>query len=147
MSKDIEQWRDTKAVLGPSGGSLGWASGISRQRRGSWGGMCQHVVGELVTAPGLKLVLGRHARTRENIHADSLLYMIASLGINPHECEAMFEDVPTIVRKNEFVTRISRELRRDIDLTKVENKQPPRLEHLCLWPSAWREPSSTGSLG
>jgi ribonucleoside-diphosphate reductase beta chain len=49
--------------------------------------------------------------------------MIASLGINPHECEAMFEDVPTIVSKNEFVTRISRELRRDIDLTKVENKK------------------------
>jgi ribonucleoside-diphosphate reductase beta chain len=41
-------------------------------------------------------VLGRHAH-EENIHADSLLYMIASLGINPHECEAMFEDVPTIV--------------------------------------------------
>jgi ribonucleoside-diphosphate reductase beta chain len=82
----------------------------------------QHVVRELVTAPELKLVLGRHAH-EENIHADSLLYMIASLGINPHECEAMFEDVPTIVRKNEFVTRVSHSLRRDIDLTKIENKQ------------------------
>jgi len=82
----------------------------------------QHVVRELVTAPELKLVLGRHAH-EENIHADSLLYMISSLGINPHECEAMFEDVPTIVRKNEFVTRVSRELRRDIDLTQPANKQ------------------------
>src|SRR4029078_12024278 len=43
--------------------------------------------------------------------------------INPHECEAMFEDVPTIVRKNEFVTKVSKELRRDIDLTKPENKK------------------------
>jgi ribonucleoside-diphosphate reductase beta chain len=41
----------------------------------------QHVVRELVTAPELKLVLGRHAH-EENIHADSLLYMISSLGIN-----------------------------------------------------------------
>jgi ribonucleoside-diphosphate reductase beta chain len=49
--------------------------------------------------------------------------MIASLGINPHECEAMFEDVPTIVRKNEFVTRISKNLRRDLDLTLPENKK------------------------
>jgi ribonucleoside-diphosphate reductase beta chain len=80
------------------------------------------VVRELVTAPELKLVLGRHAH-EENIHADSLLYMISSLQINPHECEAMFEDVPTIVRKNEFVTRISRSLRRDIDLTLPENKK------------------------
>jgi len=31
--------------------------------------------------------------------------------------------VPTIVRKNEFVTRISRDLRRDLDLTVVANKQ------------------------
>jgi ribonucleoside-diphosphate reductase beta chain len=76
----------------------------------------------LVTAPELKLVLGRHAH-EENIHADSLLYMIASLQINPHECEAMFEDIPTIVRKNEFVTRTSHALRRDLDLTRRENKE------------------------
>ena len=82
----------------------------------------QHVVRELVTAPELKLVLGRHAH-EENIHADSLLYMISSLGINPHECEAMFEDVPTIVGKNEFVTRVSPDLRRDLDLRSLENKQ------------------------
>jgi ribonucleoside-diphosphate reductase beta chain len=82
----------------------------------------QHVIRELVTAPELKLVLGRHAH-EENIHADSLLYMISSLGINPHECEAMFEQIPTIVKKNEFVTRISHNLRRDLDLTILVNKQ------------------------
>jgi ribonucleoside-diphosphate reductase beta chain len=81
-----------------------------------------HVIRELVTAPELKLVLGRHAH-EENIHADSLLYMVSSLGINPHECEAMFEDVETIRKKNEFVTQASYALRRDIDLTLPENKQ------------------------
>jgi ribonucleoside-diphosphate reductase beta chain len=75
-----------------------------------------HVVRELVTASELKLVLGRHAH-EENIHADSLLYMISSLGIDPHECEAMFDGIPTIVAKNEFVTEVSRELRRDLDMT------------------------------
>ena len=49
--------------------------------------------------------------------------MISSLGINPHECEAMFEDVETIVKKNEFVTRVSSDLRRDLDLTLPENKK------------------------
>ena len=81
-----------------------------------------HVVRELVTAPELKLILGRHAH-EENIHADSLLYMISSLGINPHECEAMFEQIETIRRKNEFVTRTSHTLRRDLDLTQTANKQ------------------------
>ena len=35
----------------------------------------------------------------------------------------MFEQIDTIRRKNEFVTRVSRNLRRDLDLTLTENKQ------------------------
>ena len=69
-----------------------------------------HVTREVVTAPELKLVLGRHAH-EENIHADSLVYMISSLGLNPHECEAMFEDIKTIDAKNSFLVGNSRELR------------------------------------
>jgi len=75
-----------------------------------------------VTAPELKLVLGRHAH-EENIHADSLVYMISSLGINPHECEAMFEDIKTMKDKTDFVVKNSRALRRDMDLTSLEGKQ------------------------
>jgi ribonucleoside-diphosphate reductase beta chain len=49
--------------------------------------------------------------------------MISSLGINPHEAEAMFEDIETIKKKTEFVVSNSANLRRDIDLTVTENKQ------------------------
>jgi len=70
----------------------------------------------------LAVVLGRHAH-EENVHADSLLYMISSLGIDPYECEAMFVDIPSIRAKNAFVTQVSHALRRDLDLTQVENKQ------------------------
>jgi ribonucleoside-diphosphate reductase beta chain len=35
----------------------------------------------------------------------------------------MFEDIPTILRKNEFVTKTSHALRRDLDLTRPANKQ------------------------
>src|SRR3984957_15246326 len=122
MGKDIEQWRDLKGVSDVERWIIRMGIGYFSAAQGIVGDNIQHGVREMVTAPELKLVLGRHAH-EENIHADSLLYMIASLGINPHECEAMFEDVPTIARKNEFVTRISRELRRDIDLTKPENKK------------------------
>ena len=122
MGKDIEQWRDTKLVSDVERWIIRMGIGYFSAAEGIVGDNIQHVVRELVTAPELKLVLGRHAH-EENIHADSLLYMISSLGINPHECEAMFEDVPTIVRKNEFVVNNSRNLRRDLDLTKTENKQ------------------------
>jgi ribonucleoside-diphosphate reductase beta chain len=122
MGKDIEQWRDEKAVSEVERWIIRMGIGYFSAAEGIVGDNIQHVVRELVTAPELKLVLGRHAH-EENIHADSLLYMIASLGINPHECEAMFEDIPTIVRKNEFVTKTSHDLRRDLDLTLAENKK------------------------
>jgi len=122
MGKDIEQWRDDKELSDAERWIIRMGIGYFSAAEGIVGDNIQHVIRELVTAPELKLVLGRHAH-EENIHADSLLYMISSLGINPHECEAMFEDVDTIVRKNEFVSRISQGLRRDLDLTDVDNKK------------------------
>ena len=122
MQKDIEQWRSTDALTDTDRWIIMMGIGYFSAAEGIVGDNIQHVVRELVTAPELKLVLGRHAH-EENIHADSLLYMISSLGINPHECEAMFEDIPTIVKKNEFVTRTSHALRRDLDLTQLENKK------------------------
>lgn len=122
MQKDIELWRSTNVLSDTERWIIMMGIGYFSAAEGIVGDNVQHVVRELVTAPELKLVLGRHAH-EENIHADSLLYMISSLGINPHECEAMFEDIPTIVKKNEFVTRTSNALRRDLDLTQPENKK------------------------
>lgn len=122
MQKDVEQWQSPYHVNDNERWVIRMGIGYFSAAEGIVGDNIIHVVRELVTAPELKLVLGRHAH-EENIHADSLLYMISSLGINPHECEAMFEQVETVKRKNEFVTRVSRELRRDVDLTQTRNKQ------------------------
>ena len=121
MQKDVEQWRSGQ-ITDNERWIIRMGIGYFSAAEGIVGDNIQHVVREMVTAPELKLVLGRHAH-EENIHADSLLYMISSLGINPHECEAMFEQIPTILRKNEFVTRTSKLLRRDLDLTLPENKR------------------------
>jgi ribonucleoside-diphosphate reductase beta chain len=116
MAKDIEQWRDPRALSDIDRWIVRMGIGYFSAAEGIVGDNVIHVVRELVTASELKLVLGRHAH-EENIHADSLLYMISSLGIDPHECEAMFADIPTIVAKNRFVTEVSRELRRDLDMS------------------------------
>lgn len=121
MQKDCEQWRSSD-ISDVERWIIKMGVGYFSAAEGIVGDNILHVVRELVTAPELKLVLGRHAQ-EENIHADSLVYMLSSLGLNPHECEAMFEDIPTITRKNEFVQRTTRSLRRDIDLKKTENKQ------------------------
>ncbi|MDA0174569.1 ribonucleotide-diphosphate reductase subunit beta [Solirubrobacter taibaiensis] len=119
MAKDIEQWRDERALSEIDRWIVRMGIGYFSAAEGIVGDNVIHVVRELVTASELKLVLGRHAH-EENIHADSLLYMISSLGIDPHEAEAMFEDIPTIVAKNRFVTEVSHALRRDLDMTDPE---------------------------
>ena len=123
MQRDVEQWRDTTGAISEiDRWIIKMAIGYFSAAEGIVGDNILHVTRELVTAPELKLVLGRHAH-EENIHADSLVYMISSLGLNPHECEAMFEDVPTIKAKNSLVVNNSRGLRRDVDLTQTANKQ------------------------
>jgi ribonucleoside-diphosphate reductase beta chain len=119
MAKDIEQWRSDAALSEIDRWIVRMGIGYFSAAEGIVGDNIIHVVRELVTASELKLVLGRHAH-EENVHADSLLYMISSLGIDPHECEAMFDDIPTIVEKNEFVTGNSKQLRRDLDMTDPE---------------------------
>jgi len=121
MQTDIQQWQGSE-ISDVERWIIKMGIGYFSAAEGIVGDNILHVVRELVTAPELKLVLGRHAH-EENIHADSLVYMISSLGINPHECEAMFEDIPTIKAKNHFVVSNSRALRRDVDLTVLENKQ------------------------
>jgi ribonucleoside-diphosphate reductase beta chain len=120
MAKDIEQWRADSTLSDIDRWIVRMGIGYFSAAEGIVGDNVIHVVRELVTASELKLVLGRHAH-EENIHADSLLYMISSLGIDPHECEAMFEDIPTIMAKNEFVTSVSRGLRRDLDMNDPES--------------------------
>ena len=122
MQRDVQQWRSASALSEIDRWIVRVGVGYFSAAEGIVGDNILHVVRELVTASELKLVLGRHAH-EENIHADSLLYMISSLGIDPHECEAMFADVATIVEKNAFVTGVSRELRRDLDMSLPENKQ------------------------
>jgi ribonucleoside-diphosphate reductase beta chain len=121
MQKDIEQWQGND-LSDSERWIIRMGIGYFSAAEGIVGDNVLHVIREKVTAPELKLVLGRHAH-EENIHADSLLYMISSLGINPHECEAMFEQIPTIKKKNEFITNISHNVRREMDLTDPENKK------------------------
>jgi ribonucleoside-diphosphate reductase beta chain len=122
MGRDVEQWRSATALSDIDRWIVRMGIGYFSAAEGIVGDNVIHVVRELVTASELKLVLGRHAH-EENIHADSLLYMISSLGIDPHECEAMFTDVPSIAAKNAFVTGVSRALRRDLDMDDLDARR------------------------
>jgi ribonucleoside-diphosphate reductase beta chain len=122
MGRDAEQWRSATALTEIDRWIVRMGIGYFSAAEGIVGDNVIGVVRELVTASELKLVLGRHAH-EENIHADSLLYMISSLGIDPHECEAMFAGVPTIDAKNRFAGDVSQALRRDLDMADLEARR------------------------
>ena len=90
MNKDIEQWKSEGLLSDVERWIIRMGMGYFSAAEGIVGDNILHVIRECVTAPELKLVLGRHAQ-EENIHTDSLLYMISSLGINfPNLCSRKF---------------------------------------------------------
>jgi ribonucleoside-diphosphate reductase beta chain len=143
MQKDVEQWRSPRTCPRIERWIIMMGIGYFSAAEGIVGDNIQHVVRELVTAPELKLVLGRHAH-EENIHADSLLYMISSLGINPHECEAMFEQIPTIVRRTSSSPASPQTCAATSTSRSWKTSSSSRRTSSCS-ASAWRAPSSTAS--
>ncbi len=121
MQKDVEQWRSDE-ISDVERWIIKMGIGYFSAAEGIVGDNMIHVICEFVSAPELELVFRRHAH-EENIHADSLVYMVSSLGLNPHECEAIFEGVRTVQEKTDFVVANSRSLRRDMDMSLTENKQ------------------------
>lgn len=122
MYDDIQQWSDSKVLNERERNIIRLGIGYFCSAEGIVGDCAQTLIRENLTAPELKMAVGRHVQ-EENIHTESLLYMISSLRINPHEMAALFLSVPSVIQKNRLITKNIPDLRRDIDLTNTKNKQ------------------------
>jgi ribonucleoside-diphosphate reductase beta chain len=122
MYDDIQQWNDDKVLNDRERNIIRIGIGYFCSAEGIVGDCAQTLIRENLSAPELKMAVGRHVQ-EENIHTESLLYMISSLRINPHEVSALFLSLPSVIKKNEVVTKHLPELRRDLDLTQTKNKQ------------------------
>jgi ribonucleoside-diphosphate reductase beta chain len=121
MTKDCTLWNSNKLnarerwIIEMGVGYFSAAEGIV-------GDSVLHVIEDNLTAAELK-----HASLRqiaeESIHMDSLLHIIGSLNIDLDEVTAKFQDIPSIRRKNAYITRHMPELKMGIDLTQTVNKQ------------------------
>ncbi len=121
MTKDCATWNSNKLnarerwIIEMGVGYFSAAEGIV-------GDSVLHVIEDNLTAAELK-----HASLRqiaeESIHMDSLLHIIGSLNIDLDEVTAKFQDIPSIQKKNAYITRHMPELKMGIDLTQTANKQ------------------------
>ena len=121
MTKDCTQW-NTGALTPKERWIIEMGVGYFSAAEGIVGDSVLHVIEENLTAAELK-----HAALRqiaeESIHMDSLLHIIGSLNIDLDEVTAKFQDIPSIQKKNAFITRQMPELKMGIDLTVTENKR------------------------
>ena len=121
MTKDCTLWNSNK-LNAKERWIIEMGVGYFSSAEGIVGDSVLHVIEDNLTAAELK-----HASLRqiaeESIHMDSLLHIIGSLNIDLDEVTAKFQDIPSIQRKNAFITRQMPELKMGIDLTQTVNKQ------------------------
>ncbi len=121
MTKDCAQWNSSK-LSARERWIIEMGIGYFSAAEGIVGDSVLHVIEDNLTAAELK-----HASLRqiaeESIHMDSLLHIISSLNIDLDEVTAKFQDISSIRRKNEYITRHMPELKMGIDLTITKNKQ------------------------
>ena len=121
MSKDAHQW-NTDALSSKERWIIEMGVGYFSAAEGIVGDSVLHVIEDNLTAAELKHASLRHI-AEESIHMDSLLHIIGSLNIDLDEVTAKFQDIPSIRKKNEFITRHMPQLKMGIDLTQTPNKQ------------------------
>ncbi len=121
MSKDAHQW-NTNALSAKERWIIEMGIGYFSAAEGIVGDSVLHVIEDNLTAAELKHASLRHI-AEESIHMDSLLHIIGSLNIDLDEVTAKFQDIPSIRKKNNFITRHMPELKMGIDLTQTIHKQ------------------------
>ena len=121
MTKDCSLWNSNK-LSARERWIIEMGVGYFSAAEGIVGDSVLHVIEDNLTAAELK-----HASLRqiaeESIHMDSLLHIISSLNIDLDEVTAKFQDIPSIAKKNAFITRQMPELKMGVDLTITANKQ------------------------
>lgn len=121
MTRDAQQW-NTGALTPKERWIIEMGVGYFSAAEGIVGDSVLHVIEDNLTAAELKHAALRHI-AEESIHMDSLLHIIGSLNIDLDEVTAKFSDIPSVQRKNAFITRHMPELKMGIDLTQTVNKQ------------------------
>jgi ribonucleoside-diphosphate reductase beta chain len=121
MSKDAHQW-NTNTLSPKERWIIEMSIGYFSAAEGIVGDSVLHVIEDNLTAAELKHASLRHI-AEESIHMDSLLHIIGSLNIDLDEVTAKFQDIPSIRKKNAFITKHMPTLKMGIDLTQTANKQ------------------------
>ena len=109
MQKDIEQWRSATDLSETERRLILWNLGFFSTAESLTANNLVLAVYRLVTNPEARQYLLRQA-FEEAIHTDTFIYCCDSLGLDPDEVYTMYQTIPSIKNKDDFVVELTKSI-------------------------------------
>ena len=109
MQVDVEQWKSSTALTATERRLVLWNLGFFSTAESLTANNLVLTVYRHVTNPECRQYLLRQA-FEEAIHTDTFIYCCDTLGLNPDEIYRMYETIPTIKQKDDFVVKLTQSL-------------------------------------
>lgn len=106
MQQDIEQWKSTTALSDLEKRLIIWNLGFFSTAESLTANNIVLAVYKNITNPECRQYLLRQA-FEEAIHTDTFIYCCDTLGLNPDEIYKMYETIPSIKDKDDFVVKLT----------------------------------------
>lgn len=109
MQKDVEQWKDPKSLTEDERRLVLWNMGFFSTAESLTANNLVLTVYEHITNPECRQYLLRQAY-EEAVHTDTFIYCCDTLGLNPDEVYNMYNTIPSIKNKDDFVVNMTKSL-------------------------------------
>ncbi len=109
MQKDIEQWKSTTEINETERRLILWNLGFFSTAESLTANNIVLTVYKHVTNPECRQYLLRQAY-EEAVHTDTFIYCCDSLGLDPDEIYNMYETIPSIKEKDDFVVGLTKSI-------------------------------------
>jgi len=123
MQKDVETWKDKNGLSDDERRVIMRNMGFFSTAESLTANNIVLVVYKLVTNPECRQYLLRQAY-EEAVHTDTFIYCCDTLGLDPDEVYTMYETIPSIKEKDDFVVEMTKSMLEDgFKTDTVENMQ------------------------
>jgi len=109
MQKDVEQWKDPQFLTPDERRLILWNMGFFATAESLTANNLVLAVYRHVTNPECRQYLLRQAY-EEAVHTDTFIYCCDSLGLDPEHIYKMYETIPSIAEKDNFVINLTKSI-------------------------------------
>ncbi len=107
MQKDVEQWKSSRVISDEERRLILWNLGFFSTAESLTANNIVLAVYNHVTNPEARQYLLRQAY-EEAVHTDTFIYCCDTLGLDPDEVFNMYETIPSIKEKDDFVVELTK---------------------------------------